>query len=171
MHNTRGNYSVLPGNGSSWQEGCRRGWKEFSRKFTTKPDGEGTGLAVWTSHRQTDGVLVHLRCPSPGGRVEEVALWEDEEEAQLVEGKRPGQLLACSEASISGNSMASGAAFPAGLDVPARWGASSRPNTKHCWAGEAAFADGLQGIRFQERGSSKCWKAEFLTFLLCLGPA
>lgn len=47
----------------------------------TKPDGEGTGLAVWTSHRQTDGVLVHLRCPSPGGRVEEVALWEDEEEA------------------------------------------------------------------------------------------
>lgn len=34
MHNTRGNYSVLPGTGSSWQESCRQGWKEFSGKFT-----------------------------------------------------------------------------------------------------------------------------------------
>ena len=38
-----------------------------------KPDGEGTGLAVWTSHCQTDGALVHLCYPSPGGHEEEVA--------------------------------------------------------------------------------------------------
>lgn len=36
MYNTRGNYSALPGTGSSWQEGRRQGWKEFSRKFSDK---------------------------------------------------------------------------------------------------------------------------------------
>lgn len=64
--------------------------RSSAESSATKPDGEGTGLAVWTSHRQTDGVLVHLRCPSPGGRVEEVAWWGDEEETQLAEG-RPAQ--------------------------------------------------------------------------------
>lgn len=36
MHNTRGNYSVLTGTGSFWQESCRQGWNEFSRKFTKR---------------------------------------------------------------------------------------------------------------------------------------
>lgn len=61
-------------------------------KVHREPDGEGTELAVWTSHRQTDGALVHLCYPSPGGHEEEVAWWE--EETQLADGKRSGLLPA-----------------------------------------------------------------------------
>lgn len=49
------------------------GLAAVQQKVHREPDGEGTELAVWTSHRQTDGVLVRLRYPSPGGREEEVA--------------------------------------------------------------------------------------------------
>lgn len=80
--------------------------KSSAESSPAEPDGEGTGLAVWTSHRRTDRGLVHLRCPSPGGCVEEVAWREDKEETQRVEGKRSGLLLVCSEASVSGHSAA-----------------------------------------------------------------
>lgn len=98
-------------------------------KVHREPDGEGTELAVWTSHRQTDGALVHLCYPSPGGHEEEVAWWE--EETQLADGKRSGLLPACVEASISNNATASGAAFFPGLEMPARWGTRNHPKTKH----------------------------------------
>lgn len=47
------------------------GLEGVQRKVPWEPDGEGTELAVWTSHRRAYGVLVHLCVPSPGGREEE----------------------------------------------------------------------------------------------------
>lgn len=85
-----------------------------------KPDGERTGLAVWTSHRQTDGALVHLCCPSPGGHEEEVSWWEKKGDS-AGGGKEIWAASGRLEASISdNNSTASGAAFPPGLEMPSR---------------------------------------------------
>lgn len=102
--------------------------------------------------------------------MEEVAWGDDKEGTQLVEGKRSGRLLACSEASISGDPTAS--RLPSPPPAPARAGPSSRPGAQRGGPGEAGgFAGGFRGAGFQGRGSSKCQKAEFVLFLFCLGPA
>lgn len=84
MHNMRGNYSVLPGTGSSWQESCPQGWKEFSREFTTEARWRKKELAVWICHPRTDRTCVCLHFPYPGGSEEEAA---SEEEALAVMGR------------------------------------------------------------------------------------
>ena len=75
MHNTRGNYSALLALTPPGRRAADRVGRSSVESSPRKPDGEGTGLAVWTSHRQTDGALAHLCCPSPGGHEEEEAWW------------------------------------------------------------------------------------------------
>lgn len=155
----RGNYPVLPGNRASRQGGCTQAWKQFCRKFTENQMEKEQNLLSGPAIPQTDRVRVHLCYPSPGGHEEEVAWWE--EGTQLADGKRSALLPACGEASISGNSTASEAAFFPGLEMPARWGTRSHPKTK--------YDQGVsQGKREQRRISLQTGD---MVFTCCTDPA